>query len=38
MYSPPYNRVEDRAEILAFMRANSFVVLVTGTGGTLHAS
>ena len=38
MYSPPYNRVEDRDEILAFMRANSFVVLVTGTGGTLHAS
>ncbi len=38
MYSPSYNQVEDRAEILAFMRANSFVVLVTGTGGTLHAS
>jgi transcriptional regulator len=38
MYSPPYNRIENRAEILAFMRANSFVVLVTGTGGTLHAS
>ncbi|HEY2336699.1 MAG TPA: FMN-binding negative transcriptional regulator [Burkholderiales bacterium] len=38
MYSPPYNRVEDRAELLAFMRANSFAVLVTGTGGTLQAS
>jgi transcriptional regulator len=38
MYSPPYNRVEDRAELLEFMRANNFVLLVTGTGGTLHAS
>jgi len=38
MYSPPYNRVEDRAELVEFMRANNFVVLVTGTGGTLHAS
>jgi transcriptional regulator len=38
MYSPTYNRIEDRAELLAFMRANSFAVLVTGTGGTLHAS
>jgi transcriptional regulator len=38
MYSPPYNRLEDRAELLEFMRANSFVLLVTGTGGTLQAS
>ena len=38
MYSPPYNRIEDRAELVAFMRANNFVLLVTGTGGTLHAS
>jgi transcriptional regulator len=38
MYSPAYNRVEDHAELVAFMRANSFAVLVTGTGGTLHAS
>jgi transcriptional regulator len=38
MYSPSYNRVEDRAEILAFMRENNFPVLVTGLGGTLHAS
>ena len=38
MYSPTYNQLEDRAELLEFMRANSFVVLVTGTGGALHAS
>jgi len=38
MYSPSYNRLEDRAELLEFMRANSFAVLVSGTGGTLHAS
>jgi transcriptional regulator len=38
MYSPDYNSIEDRPEILSFMRANSFPVLVTGTGGTLHAS
>ena len=38
MYSPTYNRVQDRAELVAFMRANSFGVLVTGTGGALHAS
>jgi transcriptional regulator len=38
MYSPSYNRLEDRAELLAFMQANSFAVLITGTGGTLHAS
>ena len=38
MYSPPYNQVEDRGEVLAFMRANNFVLLVTGTGGTLHGS
>ena len=38
MYSPPYNRVEDRGEVIAFMRANNFPVLVTGLGGTLHAS
>lgn len=38
MYSPAYNRVEDRAELLAFMRANNFPILVTGTGGVLHAS
>ena len=38
MYSPAYNRVEDPAELVGFLRANSFAVLVTGTGGTLHAS
>jgi len=38
MYSPPYNQLEDRVELLEFLRANSFVLLVTGTGGTLHAS
>ena len=38
MYSPDYNRVEDRPILLAFMRANNFPVLVTGTGGVLHGS
>ena len=38
MYSPSYNRLEDRAELLDFMRANNFVLLMSGTGGTLHAS
>ena len=38
MYSPPYNRVEKRAEVVEFMRANNFPVLVTGTGGVLQAS
>jgi transcriptional regulator len=38
MYSPAYNQLEDRAELIEFMRANGFVVLVTGTGGILHAS
>ena len=38
MYSPPYNRLEDRLELIEFMRANSFAVLVTGTGGELQAS
>jgi transcriptional regulator len=38
MYSPPYNRLEDRREAIAFMRANNFPVLVTGLGGVLHAS
>jgi transcriptional regulator len=38
MYSPAYNQVNDQPELLDFMRANSFALLVTGTGGTLHAS
>ncbi|HYX62819.1 MAG TPA: FMN-binding negative transcriptional regulator [Burkholderiales bacterium] len=37
MYSPPYNQVEDRGEVVAFMRANNFPVLVTGAGA-LRAS
>lgn len=38
MYAPPYNRNEDRGEVLAFLRENAFPVLVTGTGGALQAS
>ncbi len=38
MYSPPYNRIEDRRELVEFMRANSFAVLVTATGGVPMAS
>lgn len=38
MYSPPYNRVEDRAELVEFMRANSFALLLTATGGAPLAS
>jgi transcriptional regulator len=38
VYSPPYNQVEKRAEVIEFMRANNFPILVTGTGGVLHAS
>jgi transcriptional regulator len=38
MYSPPYNRIEKRAEVIEFMRANAFPILVTGAGGVLHAS
>jgi transcriptional regulator len=38
MYSPSYNQIENRPEILAFMRANNFALLVTGTGGALHGS
>ena len=38
MYSPPYNRVEERRELLEFMRANSFALLVTATGGAPLAS
>ena len=38
MYAPPYNRIEDLREVADFMRANSFALVVTGTGGTLHAS
>ena len=38
MYSPPYNRVEDRSELCEFMRSNSFAMLVTATGGVPLAS
>ncbi len=38
MYSPTYNRVEEHAEVVAFLRAHNFALLVTGTGGTLHGS
>jgi transcriptional regulator len=38
VYAPSYNRPADRAEVLAFMRANAFAVFVTGTGGALHAT
>ena len=38
MYSPTYNQIEQRAELVQFMRANNFALLVTGTGGTLHGS
>ena len=38
MYSPPYNRVEGRAEVLAFMRAHNFPALVTGAGTSPRAS
>jgi transcriptional regulator len=38
MYSPEYNRPEDRAEIVEFMRANNFALLVTAMGGELAGS
>jgi transcriptional regulator len=38
MYSPSYNQVGDRAELLELMRANNFALLVTATGGVPAAS
>jgi len=38
MYAPPYNQVAERAEQLAFMRANNFCLLVTAPGGEMSAS
>ncbi len=38
MYSPSYNQIENRAEVLEFMRANNFAVVVTATGGEPRAS
>jgi transcriptional regulator len=29
MYSPPYNRMEDRTELVQFLRANNFPLIVT---------
>lgn len=31
MYIPEFNRIEDRAAALAFMRANSFAILISNT-------
>jgi transcriptional regulator len=38
MYTPSYNRAEDRAEIVAMMRAHNFCLFVTGSGGELHGT
>jgi len=38
VYSPPYNRLQDRAQLVAFMRQHNFPVLITGSGGSLRAS
>jgi transcriptional regulator len=38
MYSPAYNQIADRAQLLAFLREHGFALLVTGTGGALQAS
>ena len=38
MYTPPYNRMENRAEIVDLMRAHNFCLLVIGAGGELHGS
>ncbi len=38
MYSPAYNQIQERAQVLDFMRAHNFALLVTGTGGALHGS
>lgn len=35
MYTPPHNRNEDPAELLAFMRAHAFATLVTSAGGLM---
>ncbi len=34
MYTPAFTRNDDRAELLAFMRAHRFATLVTASGGT----
>lgn len=38
MYSPPYNQNKNPAEVLEFMRANNFAVVVTATGAEARAS
>jgi transcriptional regulator len=38
MYIPNANRVEDQAQLLAFMRAHSFATVVSGVAGHLFAS
>jgi len=38
MYTPPYNRIDERAAQIAMMRAHNFCLLVTGTNGELHGT
>lgn len=38
MYLPAHYRIEDRAQLLAFMREHSFATLVTAPGGVPFAS
>ncbi len=38
MYIPEFNRIEDQAIAVAFMRANPFAILVSNNGGTPFAT
>jgi transcriptional regulator len=38
MYIPPFNRVEDRQSINAFIHAHGFATLITGKSGKIWAS
>jgi transcriptional regulator len=38
MYSPAHFKIEDRAELLAFMRRHSFATIVTHDGAVPHAT
>ena len=38
MYTPPHNRENDRAKILAFVREYPFATLVTTRNGNLKAT
>ena len=38
MYIPEFNRVEDRAVAVAFMRANPFAILISNTDGSPFAT